>query len=97
MSGSEPKELSTSQKNTVTTKPSLVLSSPLEPLEGNQKINPTKKVMAKARKKVCEVFSPYRSATKTGVSILRLKIINSMPRTRAMMAKCILGGSSRRS
>ena len=88
--GKAPKVLNTSQKNTVTIKPSRVRSSPLLFREGNQNAMPTSRVMAKADKKVEEVFSLNSQPTKIGVSMVRLKIISSMPRTRAITAICIV-------
>lgn len=46
-------------------------------------------MMTKAKRNVGEVFSPKPHATKIGDSIVRLKIISRMPRTRAITAICI--------
>jgi hypothetical protein len=56
--GNAPKALRTSQKNTVTKKPSLVLNSPFFLIAGSQNNKPESKVIAKAIRNVEEVDSP---------------------------------------
>jgi hypothetical protein len=47
--------------------------------------------MPKAMAKVDEVFSPYKTATKIGGNMVRLKIISSSPSILAMILRCISG------
>ena len=89
MKGREPKVLKTSQKSTVTTKPSRVLNSIVTERAGSQNSRPTISVIENAKTNIFFVPSSNKKATKTGVSIVRLKIINNRPKTRAMGAKCI--------
>ena len=55
--GRAPNALKTSQKRTVTMKPSLMRSSPFIFLDGNQRMKPMNIVIVKARKNIGNVFS----------------------------------------
>tara|TARA_E500000075_G_C6747991_1_gene201543 strand:- start:333 stop:530 length:198 start_codon:yes stop_codon:yes gene_type:complete len=57
---------------------------------GSQNNRPTIRVIEKAKINIFSVASLYMKATKTGVSIVRLKTINNKPSTRAIGAECIL-------